>query len=255
MHLLIVAAVSHELRIIKQEVKKHTCPGLKISFVCTGMGMYETIHTLTQKLEKETFDFVRNIGVCGFRRDAIMAHPAFFQVSRILNIHSGKELIVPPFVHVGPLRGIYCSEAPVLDSSVLVAEEFVDMESFAVEFVAQKYKIPRLLCKVPVDVVGEETKQFNREKALLLLQREIPYQTILSIIRLYCEKQKQPDSYARLRSHLRVSHRSFEILCDLIRAYEVLSENKFHDIFAQQQWTDAKKLQGWLEAGIASMKV
>lgn len=214
--------------------------------------MLETAHTLTQKLAQETFDCIWNIGVCGRKH---LDTPRFFQVSRILNIHTGKELIVPPFVHIGPLHGIYCSDVPVSDATRLQEEAFVDMESFAVEFIAQKYATPRLLCKVPVDVVGEETHHFDRTKALDLLQNNVPYKNILSTIYAYCSQQKQSDTYAWLRSHLRVTHRSFEILCDSIRAYEVLSGHTFRDIFAQHQRTDAKSLQQWVEGEVASLKI
>gem|GEM_PF-3971848 len=52
---------------------------------------------------------------------------------------------------------IYCSDLPVYDSSKLQtfydSIDFVDMESFGIEFVLQKYQIPRIYIKVPVDQI------------------------------------------------------------------------------------------------------
>ena len=44
--------------------------------------------------------------------------------------------------------------------------EYVDMESYAVEKLAEFYKIPRLIIKVPADKVWEETKNFDKKRAL-----------------------------------------------------------------------------------------
>ncbi|MDR3169547.1 MAG: hypothetical protein LBU27_07545 [Candidatus Peribacteria bacterium] len=53
------------------------------------------------------------------------------------------------------------------------------MESRGIELVAQHFLLPRILLKVPVDRIGEETKQFDREKALELMRSQIDYAFLL----------------------------------------------------------------------------
>ena len=67
--------------------------------------------------------------------------------------------------------------------------DFFDMESFGVEYIGQKYKIPRVLLKVPVDRIGEETKNFDYKKALTMLEHNIPYHEVLEKIKVYITSQ------------------------------------------------------------------
>lgn len=58
------------------------------------------------------------------------------------------------------------------------------MESFAIEYVSQKFQIPRIILKVPFDKAWEETKNFDRKKSLELLQKNIEWKkTIEKIIK------------------------------------------------------------------------
>jgi len=58
-------------------------------------------------------------------------------------------------------------------------EVYVDMESYGIELVAQQFQYPRLILKVPVDRVGEETKHFDREEALRLLAEGVDYRKLM----------------------------------------------------------------------------
>jgi glutaredoxin-related protein len=61
--ILFVSALSAELKIVKQEIKKLNISkeNLEISFFECGMGNYKTILNLTRFLEKNNFDFIVNI--------------------------------------------------------------------------------------------------------------------------------------------------------------------------------------------------
>lgn len=53
------------------------------------------------------------------------------------------------------------------------------MESRGIELVADVFKIPRLFLKVPFDQLGEETKNFDREKACKALAESIDYEKLV----------------------------------------------------------------------------
>lgn len=82
---------------------------------------------------------------------------------------------------VYPLGNIVSSEIIVSDPKGLV-NDYCDMESFGVDMICQKWQIPRILLKVPVDRIGEETKHFDREKALMMLSNQIDYRGVVEKI-------------------------------------------------------------------------
>lgn len=61
-------------------------------------------------------------------------------------------------------------------------EGFVDMESWGFELVADHFRLPRLLLKVPCDKVGEETQHFDRNLALSKLAQNLDYQALIQKI-------------------------------------------------------------------------
>ena len=56
------------------------------------------------------------------------------------------------------------------------------MESWGFELVADHFRFPRLLLKVPCDKVGEETLNFDRTLALSKLAQGINYQDLIQKI-------------------------------------------------------------------------
>ena len=51
------------------------------------------------------------------------------------------------------------------------------MESWGIEYVCDKFRIPRVIVKVPVDKIGEEA--FDRGKAEKLLRENLDYGEII----------------------------------------------------------------------------
>ncbi|GHV20982.1 hypothetical protein FACS189428_0760 [Clostridia bacterium] len=64
------------------------------------------------------------------------------------------------------------------------------MESRGIELVAQHFQFPRLLLKVPIDEVGEETKQFDRTVALEKLRKQIDYKELIEKVIAYIHALK-----------------------------------------------------------------
>lgn len=104
------------------------------------------------------------------------------QVARIINASTNKESIVPIPQLLAPVSGCFCSETPVFEKILNEENYVVDMESRAIDYVAQKFQIPRVILKIPVDLVGEETKNFDREKALKILDENIDWKKMIEMI-------------------------------------------------------------------------
>jgi len=51
------------------------------------------------------------------------------------------------------------------------------MESWAIEYVCDKFRIPRIILKVPVDKIGEE--EFDRAKGEKMLRENLDYEIII----------------------------------------------------------------------------
>ena len=104
------------------------------------------------------------------------------QVGRIINASTNKESIVPIPQLLAPVSCCFCSETPVFEKILNEENYVVDMESRAIDYVAQKFQIPRIILKIPVDLVGEETKNFDREKALEILEENIDWKKMIEMI-------------------------------------------------------------------------
>lgn len=168
------------MQIIKNNIKNLNIVWLSVSFLTTGMWNHETMFSLTKYLltcKEEMPDILINIWVCGY----IGIKKPLVQVARIVNASTGKESIIPIPQLLAPVSSCFCSETPVFEKILDEENYVVDMESFAIDYVAQKFQIPRILIKVPVDQVGDETLAFDRDQALKLLEENIDWKTI-------CEK-------------------------------------------------------------------
>jgi nucleoside phosphorylase len=184
MRLLVTAAAGPEMKTIKSQIQGLKIPHLDVAFLTTGIGMSETIFSLTKYLERdEKPDFILNIWVCGYFAEK----KSCIQIGRIVHAGTGKELLVPLFLQAAPIESILCSETPVIETVpqietqnfVSLSVNYVDMESWAIAFVADKYKIARMILKVPFDKAGDETKSFDREAALEELKKNIDYKEVL----------------------------------------------------------------------------
>ena len=183
-----------EMKYIKEWIK---LAGLKtnldVDFLCCGMWNYSAIfsleHYLTQYAEPT---FIRNIWMCGYRNPTDEKKSVPVQVSNIINIHTEKESIIPPFLQIAPLRTCFSGETitfkkPEFDKeiSTLNNEMYFDMESRWIEFVASNFRLPRLFLKVPFDFVGVETEWCFKERALtdmLISMLNLPYHDYLQKI-------------------------------------------------------------------------
>ncbi len=223
--ILLVAATQWELGVIKKEFKKNQSDykNIQIDFLLSWIWNYNTIYSLQKQLSEKTYDFVLNIWVCWYSRLypnggdwmnshtsiklEVLIHPSpplkkegiaqCIQVARVKNMANHKELLVPIFLKFAQLESIISSETPVYNSeliSPLLTREgvrgWVDMESYWVEYVCDKFQTPRVMLKVPVDEIWEETRNFDIQKAKKLLVENIDYQKLLQQISHYLEQDK-----------------------------------------------------------------
>lgn len=165
MKILVVAAMPNELKTIKEWIKSAWIKeNLDIDYLCCGIWNYETISSLEHYLtENKEPTFIWNIWVCGYRNSRNEKKFDPIQVTSIINIHTQKEVIIPPFLRIAPLKNCFCSESVVYEKPkfgdkfwTMDNEMYFDMESRWIEFIASKYKYPRLILKIPFDFVGEE---------------------------------------------------------------------------------------------------
>lgn len=204
MKILVVAAMPNELKAIKEWIKSARLKiNLNIDYLCCGIGNYETIssleHYLTQNSEPT---FIWNIWICGYRNQNKEKNSDPFQVTSVVNIHTGKEMVIPPFLQIAPMRNCYCSENIVLEKPNLQSkiwlinvEMYFDMESRWIEFVASKYKLPRLILKIPFDFIWEEEtvkrkvyrEMFDRIDKIL---KNLPYHDYLEKILWWIDNQQ-----------------------------------------------------------------
>ena len=226
--ILFISALNSELKIVKEQVKKNNIfKNLEIDFLLCWMGNYNTIYNLTKFLEKNKIDFIVNIWVCGYKKD----YEKLIQVWRIKNISNNKELIIPNFINFSKISSLYCSEKIIFDKENILEENFVDMESFWVEFVSEKYNIPRIILKIPVDKIWEETKNFDFEKAKKFLSENIDYKKLLEEINNFLEKNiiLENKNIEKFLKKLNFSESQKIIFEKLYNKYEVLVWDNFED--------------------------
>lgn len=167
MKILVVAAMQNEMKAIKNWIKSANIrSNLDIEYLCLWIWNYDTIYSLVDNVKNSTEPiFILNIWICWYRNSENKKIIEPIQVANVINIHTEKELIVPPFVQIAPLKTCFSSEhiiykKPSLKNSIS-DECYFDMESRGVEFVALKCKYPSLILKVPFDFIWEETKRYN----------------------------------------------------------------------------------------------
>lgn len=190
-NILILCALEKEIQVAKKLLWSYKNKNINIDFFVHGIWNINTSIYLTKKLSQTRYDFVLNYGVCWHRdspRDLI-------QVIRSFYLPGKKEVCVPVFIQYAPLSGILCSEEPISQKQDMQSELYVDMESYAIEKVCESFKIPRLILKVPVDNVWEETLSFNSEHACKLLEKNIDFHDLILRIETYLwSLPKKPDT-------------------------------------------------------------
>lgn len=203
MKILVVAAVPNELKVIKEWIKSAWIKAnLDIDYLCCGAWNYEAISSLEHYLTKDKEAvFVRNIWICECCNPKKEKKTDPFQVASVVNVHTQKEVIIPPFLQIAPLKTCFCGEVAIVEgwkfdskSRITDDEVFFDMESRWIDFVASKYKYPRLILKVPFLFVGEcDKKPKWRNKDLSMwdfeILRKLPYYEYLCKIIDWINKQ------------------------------------------------------------------
>lgn len=242
--ILITSALKVELDIVKKILASHTSKQIGYSFLLTGVGNYNTLFTLQKFLEKNTIHAIVNIGVCGTKyKDTL----ELLQVSRIFNIANNKETLCPIYQKVGKLISIASSEK-VITSKKDIPEDYVDMESYWVDFIASHHKIPHWILKVPFDIVWKKSKRVSVKDLGNCLER-VPVLKALKSIESYLEKNKKmPQNIEKYTEHFRFTFAETEIfkkLLDRCTALE-LNFNTFYKEHKDEKKEDfLKKLQSY----------
>ena len=270
-HILVVCALSQELNVVKKEIRKYKIPNLKIDFLQTWMWNYNTIFSLTKKLESKKYDFIINVWVSGYFWEK---KEDFYQIWNILNIFTEKELIVPTYFKFWQLSTCLSSETGIIwynkekewlikDEKIYVKKNkmfdiygnfdynffLVDMESFGFEFVMEKYGIPRIILKVPVDKIWFETENFSYKKSLELLKNNINYEKLLFEIKKYLETIEINDiDLEKYFSFFYFSKNQKEKFLFLYRKYKILvwkDFDDFYNLFLEENKEKTNKKQIW----------
>ena len=183
MKILVVAAMPTELKVIKEWIKSANLKAnLNIDYLCCGVWNYETISSLEHYLtENKEPTFIWNIWICGYWNPKNEKFSQPIQVASVINIHTEKEMIIPPFLQIAPLKSCFSSENVILKKPefqkkiwTIYDEMYFDMESRGIEFVASKYKYPRLMLKIPFDFIWRNEKmRENNYKNLSLKINEV----------------------------------------------------------------------------------
>ena len=169
MKILVVTSMPIELKTVKEWIKSvRLKTNLDVDYLCCGIWNYEAISSLERYLSKNPESiFIWNIWVCAYWNTKNEKKSEIFQVSSVINIHTEKEMIIPPFLQVAPLKTCLCSENVIKEKpefrknfSSTSNEMYFDMESWWIEFIASKYKYPCLILKVPFDFIWDEILSF-----------------------------------------------------------------------------------------------
>lgn len=240
--ILIVSALSQELNPIKDKIKELKKTNLKISYFSSGMWNYNMILNLTRFLEKNDFDFVINIWVCGYIKEKL----DFFQVARIFNFSNKKEVLVPKILDFWKLESILCSELPVSDRNILWEEKFVDMESYGFEKVLDSFSIPRAIFKIAVDKIW--TGDFDFKKSKKFLEENIDYDELLEKIIWYLEKNKKEEfDFSSYFSFYNFTFSEKELFKKLVFRYNSLVWKDFLAFFEKNNSLNKKEFLSFLK--------
>lgn len=194
-----------------------------------------TLH-LTEKLSSEKYDFILNYGVCGYKHE----RADYIQIVRSVYFPTGKEILTPVFFQFAPLASILCSEVPIDSAELLWDENYVDMESYAVEKVCEHFRIPRLILKVPIDKIGEETRNFDIPKAIELLETHIVFSLLMKKIETYLSSLPKETNMETYYNHYKFTVSEKILLQKYMQKYESLSDTPF-DIFFWEHKNTRKK--------------
>lgn len=196
-----VAAMPNELKAIKEWIKSANLKEkLDIDYLCCGIWNYETISSLENYLTKNSEPtFIWNIWICGYWNPKNEKKSEPVQVASVINVHTEKEMIIPPFLQIASLKTCFSGEnivykKPEFKKEIWTIDDemYFDMESRWIEVIASKYKYPRLILKIPFDFIWEETESLKKEKSFkdfILPLQDLPYHDYLDKIIWWTKQQ------------------------------------------------------------------
>ena len=239
MNILFVCALPVELNALKWQIKDLEKKWDNFLFLTSWVWSYNTIYELQRYLDSHSVDFIVNIGVCWVDPD-LKRTPSLLQVYRIKNLSSLKESVTPLYISIGSLSSIWCSEKIITNKQDLLGESFVDMESYGIDFIATKLKIPYVILKIPFDRVSEESRKVDT-RILTWSFESIDYETLLSELRdFWWNKLKtQQISIEKYLAHYRFTFSEKEILKKMSKKYQVLHGD--FDVFFEKNKELPKK--------------
>lgn len=228
-NILFACALSQELKTIKSLIKNLNFTALKIDFLQTWVGNYNTIYSLKDYLSKNKTDFIVNIWVCG--KASFDLKNDCFQVARIKNNSNFKESLPTIYFKFLDLKSILSSEKVITNTEEMSLEDYVDMESFAIDFVASKEKIPAIILKKPFDFVSLDSKKVDIE-AMQNSLKDLDYISLLENISSYLgQNTKNEENYDFYKEHFSFTFSEFEIFKKLVNRYKALHKTDFKDFF------------------------
>lgn len=143
-------------------------------------------------------DFILNFWICWYT-DLIWENKKFenfFQIWRIFWAAKEKEFLVPQFINFWEISSVYSSEKIIFDKGEISEKNinFVEMESFWIEYILEKTWIPRAYFKFPFDKIWSfDTKNFKQKLPEIknLLQENIDYKKLFQKIEKFLEKNNK----------------------------------------------------------------
>lgn len=238
--ILITCALSVELNIIKQKIKSLDFKGIKIDFLLTWVGNYNVIYNLKDYIEKKWKpDFLINIWVCW--KVSKKVSNDFFQVYRIKNRSNSRESLIPIYFEFLKLDSILSSEEVITSSTQMFEEFYVDMESYGVDYIADKEKIACMILKKPFDIVWMESKNVNLDELKVSLEL-FNYEILINTIqRFLLENNKNIlENLEIYKKHFKFSFSEFEIFkknYNKLIAYDM----NFSDFFEKNKTLNKKE--------------
>lgn len=156
MKILFAIALPIEMKTIKSQIKNLNLNGCTIDFLLTWVWVINSVYHIKNYIqEKQKPDFLVNIWVCGKKDEK---YNDFFQVYRIKNLSNNKEILCPNYIDFLKLESIGCSDKIITDICELGEESLVDMESYGIDYIAEKEKIPYIMIKKPFDTISSGSR-------------------------------------------------------------------------------------------------
>jgi len=188
-HILITCALWVELKSAKSLIRQLNYKNFDVKFLNIWVWVYNTIYSIKDYLSKNKVDFLVNFWVCWSVENA---SKDYFQVYRIKKLSDNKEILTPIYIDFLSLKSILCSDKIITKENELLDEQYVDMESFWIDFICEKEWVPFIIIKKPFDVVSNESKKVN----LLDLQKSLldfDFYTLFKKIDLFLNENKKLD--------------------------------------------------------------